>query len=773
MTACIAIADQGLRTETILDLRARPGSDADEHRFQCEFDADPAAEGEQVVLQFGGIATLSEVVLNGQTILRGTSMFEPYEADVSRLLRGTNDLLIVCKPLTEALRACRRREPVLRWRTRVVSEQQLRWIRTTILGRAPGFAPDPPIVGPWRPVTLVRRRFAIESWKRSVELDGATGIVRVEFEMSTPVPARLHVGDDSAPLEWVGNRGTAAVRIPHAQLWWPHTHGEPALYSVSLELTMPDGATVWQPDAPAGFRTIQGLPLIVNRVPIFCRGVVWFPAPDGSEEQRLRLLRDAGFNMVRLAGTGVYESERFHRLCDELGILVWQDLMFANMDYPFADPDFHDSVTKEADRELARVGRHASTAVICGNSEIEQQVGMLGLDPAIARGDFFGKELPAIAARNCPGVPYIPSAPYGGDQPFRTRAGVANYFGVGAYLRPFEDVRRANVPFASECLAFANVPEPESIERMSLANPGGISPTHPAWKRGVPRDSGAGWDFEDVRDHYLRALYTADPAALRYADQRRYWELSRMVSGEVMAEVFGEWRRADSPCAGGIILQAADLVPGAGWGILDSDGVPKAAYWFLKRALAPVAIWMTCEGLNGIDVHVSNDRPELLDAFLRVALYARGEEKIHEAESPITVAPNDTVAHGVEQLLGRFVDASYSYRFGPPGHDLVVASLHLDRGGPVLAQAFRFPVAHPATRVAMAELGITARFHETELLLSAHRFAWGVRVASPGATPSDNYFGLEPGGTRRVVFSAEPRELSITALNAEGPLTIA
>src|SRR6185437_5997104 len=202
----------------------------------------------------------------------------------------------------------------------------------------------------------------------------------------------------------------------------------------------------------------------------------------------------------------------------------------------------------EAEVELSRLSRHASSAVICGNSEIEQQAAMFGLDPSIGRGEFFGNELPRIAARCCPGIPYVPSAPCGGDLPFRARNGIANYFGVGAYLRPIEDARRAQVRFASECLAFSNVPEPEMLDRMAL------SPTHPAWKRGVPRDSGAGWDFEDVRDHYLKLLYPVDPTALRQTDTRRYLELSRIVSGEVMAEVFGEWRRPGSHSGGGIIL---------------------------------------------------------------------------------------------------------------------------------------------------------------------------------------------------------------------------
>ena len=418
--------------------------------------------------------------------------------------------------------------------------------------------------------------------------------------------------------------------------------------------------------------------------------------------ERLQLLRDGGFNLIRLAGTTVYECEDFHRLCDELGLLVWQDMMFANMDYPFEDSSFRETVRAEAEAELSRLARHPSSAIICGNSEIEQQVGMLGLDPALGRGPFFGEELPRIAARCCPGVPYIPSAPCGGDLPFRTRSGVANYFGVGAYLRPLEDVRRAEVRFASECLAFANVPEPEMLDKMAIATPGGISPTHPAWKRAVPRDSGAGWDFEDVRDHYLKLLYSVDPVALRYTDATRYWELSRMVSGEVMAEVFGEWRRPASPCGGGIILWSADLEPGAGWGILDSQGQPKAAYWFLKRALAPCTVWTTDEGLNGVDIHVANDGPAPLDAWLRVALYRRESTR---SPSPISPSPSRNtrrMTFGLEQILGRFVDAACAYRFGPPGHDVIAASLHMNRGrssrshSPFVSRRDAQLIAHPS-----------------------------------------------------------------------------
>ena len=783
--------------------------DASEHWFRCRFDAAPAEPGEEIILRIGGIATVAEGWLNGEKILTSSSMFASHDVDVSALVQERNELSIVCRSLSAALRERRRQPPAARWRTRVVAEQQLRWFRTTLLGRAPGFAPEPEPMGPWRPVTLVRRRqMVVEDWSRQVDLDGSDGLIGVDLHLrpletgAKPVAGRLLAGDTSAPLEVeeCGDRyhARAALRIPNVRGWLPHTHGQPALYPLRVELQLRDGSTVTFEDVPVGFRSIetganpgeQGLAVKINGVSIFCRGVVWTPpdpvafgASPSVLRERLQLLRDGGFNLIRLAGTTFYECEDFHHLCDELGLMVWQDMMFANMDYPFEDPGFRQAVRTEAEAELSRLGRHASTTVICGNSEIEQQVSMLGLDPAAGRGPFFGEELPRIAAQCCPGVPYVPSAPCGGDLPFRTRSGVANYFGVGAYLRPLEDARRAEVRFASECLAFANVPEPEMIDKMALATPGGISPTHPAWKRAVPRDSGAGWDFEDVRDHYLKLLYSVDPAALRYFDASRYWELSRMVSGEAMAEVFGEWRRPASPCGGGIILWSADLEPGAGWGILDSEGRAKCAYWFLKRALAKCAVWTTDEGLNGVDIHVANDDSSPMSGWLRVALYRMGEQRVKEADLPMNIPEHTTRTFGLEHILGRFADASYAYRFGAPGHDVIAVSLHMSPGDVPFAQSFRFPAGRTMERVPISELGLTGETKlntdETiEVHLSSRRFAWGVRVALPGFLPDDAYFGLEPGIKRRILLTPvrtgnTPASVTVTAMNAEGRFPVA
>ena len=524
------------------------------------------------------------------------------------------------------------------------------------------------------------------------------------------------------------------------------------------------------------------LALRVNGVDVFARGVVWTP-PDfvglaaGEDELReaLEQVRAAGMNIVRIPGTSAYESETFHDLCDELGVLVWQDFMFANFDYPISDERFRDLVVQEARQLLTAIGGRPSLAVLCGNSEVEQQVAMLGLDPALGRGELFGELLPGLARELDVPVPYVPSSPSGGDLPFRPDCGVANYYGVGGYRRPLEDARRAGVRFAAECLAFANVPDEETLEQTGLA---GASVHEPRWKAGVPRDAGTGWDFDDVRDWYLGQLFGVDPVELRRVDLARYLELSRAASGEVMAETFGEWRRPGSACAGGLVLWSRDLRAGAGWGLIDVLGRPKVAYHQLIQVLSPVAIWTTDEGLGGIDVHIANDLSQPLEGRVRVALYRDQEIRVDEAKTELAVPAHSAMTLNVETVLGHFGDVSWAYRFGPPNADVVVASLE-SPDGEVVAQAFRFPAGRP-TRLESAEsLGLTAavlaqKGSEARVRLSATRLVYAARVSAPGWTSVDDAVSIEPGVSRDVRLRGHGQALTgaVTALNLTGTLQL-
>jgi beta-mannosidase len=811
-----------------------PGDlDAEDWWFRTRFHAPPAESGEEVTLELDGVATVAEIFLNGRQLLASNTMFASYALDVGVLLVGDNELAIRCRALAPLLRE--RRKPRARWRTRLV-DGNLRFFRTMLLGRAPGFAPGPAAVGPWRPVRLVRRRvLTVQDLVLAPRLEdeepGACGLLTVQarlralggrsidaVELELDGPSGTHrTGLAIAQVaDGVSAHGTAQVaddvsahgtlRVPDVARWWPHTHGEPILHDVRLHVTT-STATVTVAAGRTGFRTLlpgprpghdveaDGLDLHVNGVRVFARGAVWTPvdaiglAPDRTElRAALERVRDAGMNMLRIPGTSAYESREFHDECDDLGLLVWQDFMFANLDYPFVDEGFRATVEREASMVLGELAGRPSLAVLCGNSEIEQQVAMLGLDPALGRGELFGELLPRLIAEAPTDAVYLPSAPCGGELPFRPNRGVANYYGVGGYRRPLEDARRAEVRFAAECLAFSNVPDEVRVEAMLPEAPGEVVVHHPRWKAGVPRDVGTGWDFEDVRDHYLALLFDLDPGELRRVDHARYLELSRAVSGEAMAEVFGEWRRAASPCGGGLVLWLHDLAPGAGWGVIDDQGSPKVAYHYLRRALAPVCVWTVDEGLNGIVAHVANDLPTRLNAWLRIALYSALERPVGEARIPIEIDAHGQEQWNVETVIGHFVDAAWAYRFGPPAQDLIVVTLEREQEDEgkeaveIVSQAFRFPAGRPTAMASAEELGLKAfvcstRRKHTSVAVSSERLAYGVRLQIEGFVTEDDAFSVEPGHERVVRLRRRTAEQDrptgfVTALNMRGRIAI-
>ena len=230
----------------------------------------------------------------------------------------------------------------------------------------------------------------------------------------------------------------------------------------------------------------------------------------------------------------------------------------------------------------------------------------------------------------------------------RVDTGIAQYFGVGAYLRDLPDVRHSRVGFAAECLAFSNL-------------------TDPVVPGGVPRDNGADWDFADVREHYLRQRYGADATE---ADAQR-------VTGEVMADVFGEWRRPDSGCGGGIVLWLRDVVPGRRLGAARPRGPAQA-------------------GRAGPGADPAADRGLVRGRGAERARRARGERRpraargharrsalLREDGSPGESAAVEvaragrtaTTSPASRRCSGRFADVTYAYRFGPPQHAGVRARL--------------------------------------------------------------------------------------------------
>ena len=766
--------------------------DREDWWYDAEFETRPGETG--LRLLFEGLATLCEIWLDERLLARQQNMFTALELPLMELAPGRHRLRLCFRSLDAALQ---QKRPRPAWKTRLVDQQNLRWFRTTLLGRIPGWSPPVHPVGPWRPLSLLsslhpRRLQLRPEWRD----DQAWLYAAFEIDAAREdCHATLEVGDIILPLNGRRNEDAWHFELEQAldavQAWMPHTHGEPRCYPARLRLQADGHESLL--DLPAlGFRRVEiddaehGFALKINGVPVFCRGACWtvndLPSMSGDRDvlrDTLTQMRDAGCNMIRVGGTMAYEQDDFYGLCDELGILVWQDFMFANMDYPAADEAFLSEVREEAAQQLLRLSAHACIAVYCGNSEVEQQAAMMGLPPQQSRNPLFHEHLPGLCESLHPGLPYVPSTPWDEDPqvlPFRNHRGLAHYYGIGAYQRPLCELRSHDVRFTPECLGFAHVPSP-ALRRRLFGNETALL-HHPLWKQRTPRDAGAGWDFEDVRDHYLQQLLSLDPPRLRYEQPEFYWRVSEFISGEVLRRVFAEWRSRHSRCRGALLWFLKDLWPGAGWGIIDSDGEPKLAWYALQRSWQARGLCITDETIDGLEVHIYNEREQLLEGRLSLRLFNEQGVRLLETEVGLQVDARTTRSWDLEQLIGHFFDLNYSYRFGPRPHQLLALEL-IDEQGQRYREHY-LPQARLPCTVGSDALQAEARVEQgrVRLQLRAQRLLYGLQIESRGLRVSDQGFHLAPG-EEAVLWLTPGREglpsrmrIDIQALNLCEPLSL-
>ena len=530
-----------------------------------------------------------------------------------------------------------------------------------------------------------------------------------------------------------------------------------------------------------GFRRIVvdrsdgGFTFVVNGVPIFIRGANWFP-PDpvrlhSCEEEvrhRLELVRAANLNMIRIPGTTTYADQSVLSACDELGILLWQDCMFAYMDYP-DDDAFVDAVGEELRQVFAELSGHASLAIVCGNQEVAEIAAMNGGPSSGYPSTLFDSFIPSLAATLLPGVEFVASNPSGGDPPYRLDSGVSQYFGIGGYLRPLCGLRRDDVRFAAETLCYATPPEPEAVNRLGGAN---IAVHDPKWKAGVHHDAGRSWDMDDVRSFYVREVFGVDPLWERYVDPERALDLGRATNAYLMHSVFTEWR-CNRRSGGGLVMGFNDVAPGAGWGLIDIAGHPKAPWFAMRRVSEPVCALITDEGLNGVWVHVFNDTGEAFTGELLVELFVNGETPGGQATHPVSVRARDVVVINVSNLFDDFLDMNFAYRFGPPKYDVIAVTLS-DDSGPVRSHDVALPLgqARPMEAdIGLSAVSVSSGNDDPQLCLRTRRFAQWVSVDAPGYRPSDSWFHLPPNSERIITLfeggRAGPVRGRVQALNSK------
>lgn len=693
-----------------------------------------------------GLATVAEVWVGDEQVAATRSMWRPCRAEVE-LAAGTVVIAIRLAALPDV-----GGRPRARWRTALLREPSLRWLRTSLAGRIPGVSEGAAAVGPWRPVRLVPASAPPPEVALLPRLEGGVGHLEVEVTgVGAHDVCEVRCSGRHLVVEGGGRRAGTLV-LDGIEPWWPHTHGAPTRHAVEVAV---GGAVVAR--RLVGFRSVvldpgAPHPLTVNGRPCFVRGALWaLPdqvALDGSAaalRPSLELVRASGANTVRVPGTAQYPPAAFWELCDELGLLVWQDCMLAGFDPP-ADPAWEADLAAEVREHVGPALGHPSLAVVVGSNEAYQRAAMFGLPIGSWRSRALEEVVPGALG---PGVPYLPSTPTGADLPFHPGGGVAHYFGVGAYRRSLDDPALAGVSLAAECLAFATPPEPATVRSLRAAG-GGL------WRAGTPRDPGADWDFTDVTDHYVATLLgghgstPADRAGGAAVPDDRALDLRRAAVCRAVAATFGRWRSPTSPCGGGLVLTWQDRRPGPGWGLVDEGGAPKAPWWVLRRLWAPRAVWWVDEGLGGLAVHVANDGPAALTGELRVRAVDGAGVTTVEGAVDLLLPPGAVGRWSDAAVVGAFRDLNGAYAFGPPAHVAVVAEVVVD--GRVAARDVHLPAwvdqAERAQRGLRAVVVASPEGWVLEVATEAG-LAW-VAADLEGWRPEDHWFHLEPGGSRTV-----------------------
>lgn len=484
--------------------------------------------------------------------------------------------------------------------------------------------------GPWKPIYLeyFTSRIADVAISSSLSTDLQDAVVTVSVEVDGPaeqvaVDLLLHGNVIHHEVTTVREKvGLVQIKVAGPELWWPHNLGPATMYSIRVFLSTAqanDLLHVDQLEKSFGIRKIElvqrkledqdGTSFFfkVNNIPVFAAGSCWIPADSFVSrisqrryEEWIQLARDCNQNMIRVWGGGVYESPAFYDACDQQGMLVWQDFMFACGNFP-AHPEFRAQIAVEAEQNVRRLRHHPSIVLWCGNNEdyviyplrriqydateTSPEAILKSIFPARY---FYEHALPNICADLTPDTPYWPGSPFGGDMVNSQLEGDIHQWHVWHLdMFPYQDYPRLSGRFVSEfgmqslpCLETTMEFFPADATSATLEN-NVLENTFLNWHNKMP-------DGHDRICHYGRANISFGASSLAEVIYN-----TQLIQAETVATAYRSWRRLwQGPrkeyCGGALVWQLNDCWPVTSWAIADYYLRPKMAYWAMKRECAAV-----------------------------------------------------------------------------------------------------------------------------------------------------------------------------------------
>ena len=740
--------------------------------YRTRFQAPLEAVAQHSWLVFDGLDLNAVIYLNGEEIGRHENAFVPCRLDVTGRLREGENVLAVRiesglysvaeksgKGYTYGLDNAMTKRAWLRkpqycffwdWNTRLINVGIWRPVRLewTDSARIDALTVYPELADDHASAQIHARVFA-----ENVASESVKAVMRIR------VPEAGVTAEQEVELPAGISRQDVSVEIKNPRLWWPRPHGDQPLYSVETELLV-GGKVVDRAKRRTGIRSIrinmdphpevgEYFILEVNGLPIFAKGGNWVPAdmiyarPDAARYRELvRLAVEANFNALRIWGGGLYADHAFLDACDEMGVMVWHDFIFACAQYPADNPEFLGNVRREIEFVTRDISPHPSLVVWCGNNELEWGDWNWGFDTIKAFPDYalFHLEIPRILRREDPSRPYWPSSPYseGSRHPNDPTTGDQH---------PWHVSLQENGP---NMWAYR-----QDVSR--FPNEGGVlGASSPATLRQfMPEDQhylfSPVWEFHDNACNYRIPKGITYQFVERWLGKTEdelgfedYCFYSAVIQSEGLREYANNFRRRMFSTSSAIFWMYNDSWPVThGWTIVDYYLRRKLAYHPVRRAFEPVYVIPVVEG-ERVTIFGVNDTLQPWQGEARFGLFQLAGGLPVDKSASVTLAPNAATVIG-EIALSEWQSL---------GADSAGAFAALLKDGRPVAQNRIFIEPFKSLKFAEPRIKIERRGDKAVFLSPV--FVWAVCLDIDGESPIlDDVFDLIPGIEYEIPWPAD------------------
>lgn len=555
-----------------------------------------------VHLVFEGLDTVADVYVNNTLAGNACNMFRTYRYDISALLTGGKNTIRVhfSSPVRYA-----KAEESLHGKLPVALRHERVYIRKAQYSFGWDWGPEFITSGIWRKVYIENITSAlidsVHFETKSASAAAAEVNLQIRFSQQLDKEYSLQIRMNSKEKTVYSNACSvnesqnfeSVIAIEKPLLWNPSGSGEQHLYDLEVAL-LKNGNVVDVCRKRIGIRTIKlelvngdrkTFRFVVNGKPVYIKGANWIPAhsflPEVTEKTYHKLItsaKDANMNMLRVWGGGTYEDDIFYDTCDELGILVWQDFMFACGAYP-EYVEFLKNVAEEVKQNVSRLSSHPCLAIWCGNNENEwiwyqEQRQSFEKMPGHS---IYKTLIPEIVAKLDPLRPYWVSSPFGDDEdPNAVTSGNRHQWIIWSMWVDYGKVVHDNSLFVTE-FGFQGPANRKTLEQ-----------SIPKRERSIQSRL---FEFHNKQlegnERIIRFLAGHLPVKTSWKD---FIYLAQLNQGFALQTCLEHWRFSSGQTNGSIIWQLNDCWPVTSWSLIDSEKAPKLAYHFVKNTFAPVAL---------------------------------------------------------------------------------------------------------------------------------------------------------------------------------------